>query len=120
MAAPGATALPRHDARSSRAGVPELCRLHNLERAVQLAELDADEGRCAPRCRSCARCPASDIQVIGGGEFLPASTIAERLIVTERAAAAHVENILDKLGISSRAQIAVWASEHGPLTARSN
>jgi len=46
--------------------------------------------------------------------------IAERLVVTERAAAAHVENILDKLGVSSRAQIAVWASEHGLLTARSN
>jgi predicted ATPase/DNA-binding NarL/FixJ family response regulator len=46
--------------------------------------------------------------------------IAERLVVTERAAAAHVENILDKLGASSRAQIAVWASEHGLLTARSD
>jgi DNA-binding NarL/FixJ family response regulator len=46
--------------------------------------------------------------------------IAERLVVTERAAAAHVENILDKLGVSSRAQIAVWASEHGLLTARCN
>lgn len=42
--------------------------------------------------------------------------IGERLIVTERAAAAHVEHILDKLGIGSRAQIAVWASEHGLLT----
>jgi non-specific serine/threonine protein kinase len=42
--------------------------------------------------------------------------IAERLVVTERAAAAHVEHILDKLGVGSRAQIAVWASQHGLLT----
>jgi non-specific serine/threonine protein kinase len=41
--------------------------------------------------------------------------IAERLVVSERAAAAHVENILNKLGVSSRTQIAVWASEHGLL-----
>jgi predicted ATPase/DNA-binding CsgD family transcriptional regulator len=41
--------------------------------------------------------------------------IAAQLVVTERAAAAHVENILDKLGVRSRAQIAVWAFEHGLL-----
>jgi predicted ATPase/DNA-binding CsgD family transcriptional regulator len=46
--------------------------------------------------------------------------IAERLVVTERAAAAHVERILDKLGVGSRAQIAVWASEHGLLATRSD
>jgi non-specific serine/threonine protein kinase len=39
--------------------------------------------------------------------------IAERLSFTERAAAAHVERIMNKLGVGSRAQIAVWASEHG-------
>jgi len=46
--------------------------------------------------------------------------IADRLVVTERTAAAHVEHILDKLGVASRAQIAVWASERGLLTTRSN
>ncbi len=45
--------------------------------------------------------------------------IADRLVVTERAVAAHVEHILDKLGVGSRAQIAVWASERGLLTTRS-
>jgi non-specific serine/threonine protein kinase len=44
--------------------------------------------------------------------------IAERLVVSERAAAAHVENILNKLGVSSRTQIAVWAAEHGLLAQR--
>ncbi|HEY3109371.1 MAG TPA: helix-turn-helix transcriptional regulator, partial [Chloroflexota bacterium] len=35
--------------------------------------------------------------------------IAERLVLTERTAETHVHNILSKLGLSSRAQIAVWA-----------
>ena len=46
--------------------------------------------------------------------------IAERLVVSERAAAAHVENILNKLGVSSRTQIAVWASERGLLAQRAD
>jgi non-specific serine/threonine protein kinase len=33
--------------------------------------------------------------------------------VTERTAAKHVENILSKLGFSSRAQVAAWAVEKG-------
>jgi len=45
--------------------------------------------------------------------------IAERLVITERAAGAHIEHILDKLNVGSRAQIAVWASERGLLTSRS-
>jgi DNA-binding CsgD family transcriptional regulator len=45
--------------------------------------------------------------------------IADRLVVTDRAVAAHVERILDKLGFGSRAQIAVWASEHGLLATHS-
>jgi len=39
--------------------------------------------------------------------------IAERLVVSERTAEAHVSNILGKLGFSSRAQIAAWAVEKG-------
>jgi len=39
--------------------------------------------------------------------------IAERLVVTERTAAAHVEHILAKLGFSSRTQIGVWAAGQG-------
>ena len=41
--------------------------------------------------------------------------IAERLVVSERAVAAHVANILNRLGVSSRTQIAVWTSERGLL-----
>ena len=41
--------------------------------------------------------------------------IAERLVVSERAVAAHVANILNRLGVSSRTQIAVSTSERGLL-----
>jgi len=53
------------------------------------------------------------------GQGLTNRQIAERLVITERAVAAHVEHILDKLGVGSRAQIAVWASERGLLMTRS-
>jgi DNA-binding CsgD family transcriptional regulator/tetratricopeptide (TPR) repeat protein len=36
--------------------------------------------------------------------------IAERLVVTERTVASHIEHILDKLDLSSRTQIALWAA----------
>ncbi len=39
--------------------------------------------------------------------------IAERLVITERTAETHVQHILNKLGINSRAQIAAWAATHG-------
>jgi non-specific serine/threonine protein kinase len=40
--------------------------------------------------------------------------IAERLVITERTVAAHVEHILDKLSFGSRTQIGVWAAHHYP------
>jgi DNA-binding NarL/FixJ family response regulator len=39
--------------------------------------------------------------------------LADELVVSERTIAKHVENILSKLGFSSRAQIAAWAVEKG-------
>ncbi|HEX9925050.1 MAG TPA: response regulator transcription factor, partial [Anaerolineae bacterium] len=41
--------------------------------------------------------------------------IAEGLVLSERTVATHVGNILNKLGFSSRAQIASWAVEKGLL-----
>jgi DNA-binding NarL/FixJ family response regulator len=38
--------------------------------------------------------------------------IAASLVISERTAARHVENILGKLQLASRAQVAVWAVEH--------
>jgi non-specific serine/threonine protein kinase len=39
--------------------------------------------------------------------------IATALIISERTADAHVQNILNKLGFNARAQIATWATERG-------
>ena len=39
--------------------------------------------------------------------------IAELLVVTSRTIEKHIENILCKLGLTSRVQIAVWAREKG-------
>lgn len=46
--------------------------------------------------------------------------IARALFITERTAATHVQHILNKLGFNSRAQIAVWAVEHGLQTVPEN
>jgi non-specific serine/threonine protein kinase len=45
--------------------------------------------------------------------------IAEQLVVTERTIEKHVENILSKLGFTSRAQVAVWGVQRG-LTGHSD
>jgi DNA-binding CsgD family transcriptional regulator len=39
--------------------------------------------------------------------------LAERLYISPKTAAVHVSNILAKLGLSSRAEIAAWAVRHG-------
>jgi DNA-binding NarL/FixJ family response regulator len=45
--------------------------------------------------------------------------IASELVVTEATAAKHIEHVLDKLSLTSRAQIATWVAERRPLDARS-
>jgi predicted ATPase/DNA-binding NarL/FixJ family response regulator len=44
--------------------------------------------------------------------------IARELVITERTAEHHVENIMSKLGVHSRTEIGVWSAEHG-LTSNS-
>jgi non-specific serine/threonine protein kinase len=41
--------------------------------------------------------------------------IADHLVITERTVGAHVEHILEKLGFTSRTQVALWAVEQKPL-----
>jgi DNA-binding NarL/FixJ family response regulator len=43
--------------------------------------------------------------------------IAERLFITEKTAAYHVGAILNKLGFTSRAQIAAYMARHDPSAA---
>ncbi|WP_227981080.1 protein kinase domain-containing protein [Nocardia spumae] len=47
-------------------------------------------------------------------EGLTNKAIAARLVISQRTAEGHVEHILTKLGFTSRAQIAAWASHSGP------
>jgi DNA-binding NarL/FixJ family response regulator len=49
------------------------------------------------------------------GRGLTNRQIAEHLVITEGTAANHVVHILNKLDFGSRAQVAVWAAEHGLL-----
>ncbi len=44
-------------------------------------------------------------------EHLTNRQIAERLVVSQRTVATHVEHILEKLGFASRHQVGVWAAE---------
>jgi predicted ATPase/DNA-binding CsgD family transcriptional regulator len=41
--------------------------------------------------------------------------ISEKLVITERTVAAHIEHILGKLSFASRHQVGAWADEHGLL-----
>jgi len=47
------------------------------------------------------------------GQGKASREIAEILVVNTRTIEKHIENMLSKLGFTSRAQIAVWASEKG-------
>ena len=44
--------------------------------------------------------------------------IAETLVITEGIVGVHLANIFSKLDLHSRAQLALWAAEHGLLAAR--
>ncbi|HET6665167.1 MAG TPA: response regulator transcription factor, partial [Acidimicrobiales bacterium] len=46
-------------------------------------------------------------------EGLSNSQVAERLYISPRTAAVHVSNILAKLGMSSRTEVAAWAVSEG-------
>jgi DNA-binding CsgD family transcriptional regulator len=74
----------------------------------------------APPARSPAR-SAADAQQLSRREReiailiargLTNRAIAEQLVIAERTAETHVSNILNKLGLDTRAQIAIWAVAH--------
>jgi non-specific serine/threonine protein kinase len=44
--------------------------------------------------------------------------MADALVVSRRTVESHVSHILDKLGLTTRAQVAVWAAQHGLLRAQ--
>jgi predicted ATPase/DNA-binding CsgD family transcriptional regulator len=91
-----------------------------LQAAVELSLAPAE---CTPSCSSnrsenqLVRCVAARLttrevevaRLISKG--LSNREIADELVIAERTAEAHVTHLLSKLGLRSRAQIAVWAVE---------
>jgi predicted ATPase/DNA-binding CsgD family transcriptional regulator len=81
--------------------------------AAAPARLDR-AARTSPEPESARRLTAREEEVaalIARG--LTNRQIGERLVITEGTAASHIVHILDKLGFSSRAQVATWAAERG-------
>ena len=84
----------------------------SMERAIALAlstptRIDPDSTmRLSPREREVASLVA---------QGLSNRDIAERLVVSERTAENHVQRVLNRLGLRSRAQVAVWAVQNGLL-----
>ena len=84
-----------------------------IDEALRRGSADRDAGDrpggLTPRELEVAR-------LLAGG--LTNRRIAETLVISERTADRHVENILGKLGLSSRAEVAVWAVERGLVASR--
>jgi non-specific serine/threonine protein kinase len=59
---------------------------------------------------------AEVVRLIGRGRSN--REIADELVISQRTAEAHVTHVLNKLGVRSRAQAAIWAVEHGLVRAR--
>ncbi len=113
---------------STRAGLGEAAfaaawgggRAMTLHEAIEYA-LTAEaappetEGKKKRRARSAAELLTPREQEVAAlvARGLTNRDIAERLVVTERTAETHIQNILNKLGFTSRAQIAAWGVEHG-------
>jgi non-specific serine/threonine protein kinase len=93
----------------------------SVEDAVALALLDGlAEGKENTRDMPATPAPASPLTqrqhevALLVGQGLTNRQIADRLVITERTAAAHIEHILDKLGFTSRTQIGVWVAGNVP------
>jgi len=112
---------------------PEIALLHlNLAKLLPRAEAEAHLDRATPALESTRMRPALEhalaLRSIVAGDPLTARerevaallasgfsnrAIAERLVITEGTAEVHVKHIMNKLGLTSRTQVAVWASKHG-------
>jgi non-specific serine/threonine protein kinase len=89
--------------RQSRAAGADDVRPRDAE-VARLTPRDAEAARLTPREREVAALIA---------QGLSSPRIAEELVISERTADAHADNIRTKLGLHSRAEIAAWATEHG-------
>jgi DNA-binding CsgD family transcriptional regulator len=92
-----------------------------LEEAVEYAFSEEEEKKPPPKESTDGRQPATLTRrerevasLVGRG--LTNRQIAEELSISERTVDAHLRKILKKLGFGSRAQIAAWVAEQGPLS----
>ncbi|WP_236796907.1 LuxR C-terminal-related transcriptional regulator [Amycolatopsis sp. GM8] len=92
---------------TSRAGLDELISFALAEKAIKprrpVRRATGPQGGLTPREREISELVA---------EGLSNREIAARLVIAQRTAETHVENILAKLGFTSRAQIAAWLAEN--------
>jgi DNA-binding CsgD family transcriptional regulator len=77
-----------------------------LDASFALAERKGVEGRAAPTRLTSREREIAGLIALG----LTNKQIGGELAISERTAEAHVQNILNKLGVNNRAQIAAWAS----------
>jgi non-specific serine/threonine protein kinase len=115
-----------HHTAKTRAGVQEAAfasawaegRAMTLDQAIEYGLAWSESGESAQPRRRTRR---SDGEILTSREREIAALvaggqtnreIAAALVISERTADAHVQNILSKLGFSSRAQIGAWAAEH--------
>jgi non-specific serine/threonine protein kinase len=85
----------------------------SLDRAISAAleESTAPAGHAAGEAGRALLTPR-ELEVAGLiAEGLSNKAIAAKLVIAQRTVEAHVEHILDKLGFSSRAQVAAWVVE---------
>jgi predicted ATPase/DNA-binding NarL/FixJ family response regulator len=85
----------------------------SLDRAISAAleESTAPAGHAAGEAYGAVLTPR-EIEVAGLiAEGLSNKAIAAQLVIAQRTVEAHVEHILDKLGFSSRTQVAAWVVE---------
>jgi DNA-binding CsgD family transcriptional regulator len=85
------------------------------EAAIDLAIECADQVRSAVATGPLTAREAEVVKLVGRG--LSNKEIAGELVVSVRTAEAHITSALNKLGLRSRAQLAVWAAEHRLLAA---
>ncbi|MBI3968072.1 MAG: response regulator transcription factor [Chloroflexi bacterium] len=86
---------------------------HRAELADRVAQPPAQRHREEVAAELSHLTPREQELVSLVAEGLKNNEIAQRLTITPGTVANHVEHILEKLGLRSRTQIAVWAVEHG-------
>lgn len=93
----------------------------SLEQAVEYA-LTAPPPRRVPASEPGGSVPAPPESPLSARELevalllargLTNRQVAEELVISERTASTHVTHILNKLGFSTRSQVAAWAVERG-------